>query len=187
MSKGKFDRQLGILPWDAMMLEVRRSAYRVAWIDERIEAIIERQDNARTEILGDGSEVGYAGAEVLHAALDEELRRWLGESRNERAHLARVARECVQAGITQSVVDRVALETHTLAMVLGAALDALQLEDEARDRATDAFRAAIAAAATERREDVLTGRAFEPVRMERYWTQFGSTAYRQVTNGGEDA
>lgn len=131
--------ELDVTPWDALLLEVRRSAARCAWLDERLNAAV-RQDSTliidpdtRDEIL-------------LPAGLRPDLRVLLIESRNERRHMARVAKAAIDAGVAERLVRQIELEGRLVAEAVGAGLDALEL----LVTLTDEQRAAAVHAASER-------------------------------------
>jgi len=105
-------RELDVSPWDALLLAVRRAAGRVAWVDEQL----------REATRADDGDVSGSRA----------VQRWLGESRKERALLARTAKAAVDAGVAERLVRHVELEGQLVARVVGAVLDRLDLDPDAR-------------------------------------------------------
>lgn len=103
-------RELSVSPWDALLLSTRLAAGRVAWVDLQLQEAVARED-------------GEPGPGV---------RRWLDESRRERALLARTAKAAVDAGVAERLVRQVELEGRLVAEVLGRTLDALELTAEQR-------------------------------------------------------
>jgi hypothetical protein len=140
--------ELDISPWDALLLEVRRTCYRVAWVDQRVEAELERERQLEPD-------AGHFHEDVV--MVRTEMKRWMAESRNERRHLARVAKAAIDAGIAAHIVRNAELEARTIAWVLGQSLDVLELDDDARGRAALALRRALEDVSTERRGRVIQG------------------------------
>lgn len=107
-------RELDVSPWEALILAVRRAAGRVAWVDEQLTASTREND-------------GNMDAGVV--------RRWLAESRKERALLARTAKAAIDAGVAERLVRQVELEGQVVAEVLGRVLDRLELDPDQRQLA----------------------------------------------------
>lgn len=107
-------RELDVTPWEALLLGVRLAAGRVAWVDEQL---------ARATRATDGEPD------------NGEVRRWLAESRRERALLGRTAKAAVDAGVAERLVRQVELEGRVIADVLGHVLDRLELTEDQRARA----------------------------------------------------
>lgn len=105
-------RELQVSPWDALLLSTRLAAGRVAWVDQQL---VEATRAADGDVAG-----------------DRAVRRWLDESRRERALLARTAKAAVDAGVAERLVRQVELEGRLVAEVLGRTLDALELTAEQR-------------------------------------------------------
>lgn len=134
--------ELHVHPWDALIAEVRRSAYRAAWIDDRIDTEIDRERRL-IEDLGDG----FEKAEEYERAVNKrsaELREWIEQSRKERAHMATVSASAVRAGLSERYIESVQTEARMIAGVLTQALDAAELSSEQRERANAALRVALA-------------------------------------------
>jgi hypothetical protein len=104
-------RELHVSPWDALLLATRLAAGRVAWVDQQL---------VEATRAADGDAAGST------------VRRWLDESRRERALLARTAKAAVDAGVAERLVRQVELEGRLVAEVLGRTLDALELTAEQR-------------------------------------------------------
>jgi hypothetical protein len=104
-------RELNVSPWDALLMSVRRGAGRVAWVDAQLEEATRANDG-----------------DVNH----RDVTRWLGESRKERALLARTAKAAVDAGVAERFVRQVELEGRVVAEVIGRVLDKLDLAPEQR-------------------------------------------------------
>jgi hypothetical protein len=109
-------RELNVSPWDALLLSTRLAAGRVAWVDLQL-----------TEATATAAADGDVDSAVV--------RRWLKESRAERALLARTAKAAVDAGVAERLVRQVELEGRLVAEVLGRTLDALELSAEQRQTA----------------------------------------------------
>lgn len=107
-------RELQVSPWDALLLAVRLAAGRVAWVDQQLRDATNAAD-------GDPN--------------DRLVARWLGESRKERALMARTAKAAVDAGVAERYVRQVELEGRLVAEVLGRVIDRLELSPDARMRA----------------------------------------------------
>jgi hypothetical protein len=103
-------RELDVSPWEALLRATRLAAGRVAWVDAQLAEATRAED-------------GAPGPAV---------RRWLDESRRERALLARTAKAAVDAGVAERLVRQVELEGRLVAEVLGRTLDALELSAEQR-------------------------------------------------------
>lgn len=160
--------ELSLSPWDSLLLEVRRAAYRVGWIDYEIERLVgvEREVGERLKAgeYGKGEaedgEGGQSGAErkvedrLELAAVRAEIKDWVKESRAERGHLAGVSDKAIRAGLNQRIVSQVQLEQQTITRVLYAGINAAGLSEEQRERALDAMRREIGAVSLERRGGV---------------------------------
>lgn len=144
-----YTREIQISPWDAMLTEVRVSAGRVLWIDQRVQEEIERErkaqqagDDERDSTRGGDTEETRDRWEARHAS--RELREWIKLSREERAHMASVARQAVSAGLSERYIESVQTEARMIAEVLSRALGAAELTPEQHAKARDALRVALA-------------------------------------------
>lgn len=137
-----FAGELNVNPWDAILGEVRRSAYRAAWIDERIDIDVKRERQLM-ETNGEGFEdlVKFEYAVRLRSS---ELREWIEQSRKERAHLTKVAADAVRAGLSERYIDSLRAEARMIAEALTKALDAANLSAQQRASASEALREALA-------------------------------------------
>lgn len=142
--------QVAIAPWDGLTLEVRRSAYRVGWVDREIEFLLERRRVVDEEPDPDTRRDMVAG-------LNAELKWWLQESRFERRHMARVCGDAVRAGLTQHALSALQTERETIGRVLTAAFQALELDEDQRTVAVAAMYAEVEAVMLERRGAVIQG------------------------------
>lgn len=104
-------RELNVSPWDALLLAVRKSAGRVAWVDQQLSDATRAAD-------GDMN--------------DRAVSRWLDESRRERSLMARTAKAAVDAGVAERYVRHVELEGRLVAEVLGRVIERLELSPDAR-------------------------------------------------------
>lgn len=95
-------RELNVSPWEALLKSVRLSAGRVEWIDAQLREATRKND---------GEE---------HAP---EIRMWLKESREERRHMAQVAKAAIDAGVAERLVRNVEMEGKIVAEVIGRTLD----------------------------------------------------------------
>lgn len=134
--------ELNVNPWDAMLSEVRRSAYRAAWIDERVNLDVKRERQLM-ETNGDGFEdlVKFEYAVRIRSG---ELREWIEQSRKERQHLTKVAADAVRAGLSERYIDSLRAEARMIAEALTKALDAASLNPQQRAAASEALREALA-------------------------------------------
>jgi myo-inositol-1-phosphate synthase len=142
LARRPWSGELNVNPWDAILGEVRRSAYRAAWIDERIDLEIRRE---RSLIDSDGVDFDKAtDFEIAVRIRSGELREWIKESRDERKHLTKVAADAVRAGLIERYIDSLRAEAQMIAQALTKALDAAELTPMQRSRASDALREALA-------------------------------------------
>lgn len=140
-SQVPYSGELQISPWDALLTEVRRSAYRVEWIQARVEAEAERErDLARQE--GEWDKVKDYQLATMNQS--RELREWIKLEREERAHGAAVARGAVQAGLSERYIESVQAEARMIADVLKRALEAANLTEDQWAAATAELRVALA-------------------------------------------
>lgn len=130
-----------VSPWESLLTEVRRSAYRASWVDERVEqeAQAERDLEAQAHDWADEEKF-----KRLQLAQSRELREWIKLSREERAHGAQVARAAVSAGLSEKYISSVQQEAKLIAQTLQRALSAANLTDEQWEAATTELRAALA-------------------------------------------
>jgi hypothetical protein len=134
------DGEMDIAPWGAILTEVKRSGYRVAWLDDRI-----AQEAAREQALEaqrhDWEPEKYERARL---AQSRELREWIKLGREERAHGAQVARSAVSAGLSERYIESVQAEARMIAVTLQRALSAADLSPEQWEAATAELRVALA-------------------------------------------
>lgn len=130
--------QLNVSPWDALLLEVRRSAGRCAWLDARLAEDVSRDETRRAaeHVLDDPADVA---ADL--GGLPAGVRSLLRESRNERRHLAVVSKAAIDAGVAERLVRQVELEGQLVAAAIVAGLDVLALDPDQRARALAAAHA----------------------------------------------
>lgn len=127
-------------PWDAMLTEVRRSAYRAEWVEARIEDEI-AAEQALDDQRHDWDPVKF---EQARQAQSRELREWVKLGREERAHGAQVAHRAVSAGLSERYIESVQAEARMIAGVLQRALQAAELTSEQWEAATGELRVALA-------------------------------------------
>lgn len=130
-----------VSPWESLLTEVRRSAYRAGWVDERVE----QEAQAERDLLA--QEHDWADEEKfkrVQIAQSRELREWIKLSREERAHGAQVARAAVSAGLSERYIESVQAEARMIANVLQRALQAAELTSEQWEAATGELRIALA-------------------------------------------
>lgn len=136
-----FSGEANVSPWDFLLAEVRRSAYRSQWVDQRVE--VETQHDR--ELGNRAAEWDDADKyERMRMAQGRELREWIKLSREERAHGAQVARAAVSAGLSERYIESVQAEAQMIANVLQRALQAAQLSPEQWLDATEELRIALA-------------------------------------------
>jgi hypothetical protein len=135
------DGEVNVSPWESILTEVRRSAYRAAWVDERVEqeAQAERDLQAQAHDWDDTEKF-----KRVQLAQSRELREWVRLSREERAHGAQVARAAVSAGLSEKYISSVQAEGMMIARTLQRALQAAELTDEQWAAATTELRVALA-------------------------------------------
>jgi hypothetical protein len=136
-----YDGELNMSPWESILTEVRRSGYRSAWIDERIEreAQAERDLEAQAKAWDDSEKY-----ERTRLAQSRELREWIKLGRDERSHGAQVASSAVRAGLSERYIESVQAEARNIASVLQRALQAAELSDEQWLAATAELRVGLA-------------------------------------------
>lgn len=142
-------------PWAALLAEVRRSAERVEWVEARVRSEQERELEYEARIAlavsagaaVEGRELSDAevlGLEAERRRAADEVRRWMGESRDERRHLGVVSVNAIRSGLAERYVQSVREEGAMIARALARALDAAGLTDDQRARAFDALRSGMA-------------------------------------------
>lgn len=133
--------EIAVSPWDSLLTEVRRSAYRASWVDERVE----REAQAERDLAAQAHDWDDAEKfKRVQLAQSRELREWVRLSREERAHGAQVARAAVSAGLSERYIESVQAEAKMIAGVLQRALQAAELTDEQWMAATGELRVALA-------------------------------------------
>lgn len=136
-----YQGELDTTPWEGILTEVRRSGYRAAWIDERVE----QEAQAERELMAQADEWDDAEKfKRVQLAQSRELREWVRLSREERSHGAQVARAAVSAGLSERYIESVQAEAKMIAGVLQRALQAAELTDEQWLAATAELRVALA-------------------------------------------
>jgi myo-inositol-1-phosphate synthase len=133
--------ELNVNPWDAMLGEVRRSAYRAAWIDERVNLDVKRERQLMETNGADFEDL--VKFEYAVRIRSSELREWIEQSRKERAHLTKVAADAVRAGLSERYIDSLRAEARMIAEALTKALDAANLTPQQRADASEALREAL--------------------------------------------
>lgn len=108
--------EISTSPWDALLAEVRRSAYRTMWLDQRLDDEVQRENELRDE-----SELDHQREQAA------EVRKWLAESRRERMHMARVSKAAVDAGLAERYVQSIEIEAKLIARVLENSIGVLDL------------------------------------------------------------
>lgn len=139
---GPWNGELNVNPWDAMLGEVRRSAYRAAWLDERVNLDAKRERQLM-ETNGEGFD-DLVKFEYAVRVRSSELREWIEQSRKERAHLTKVSADAVRAGLSERYIDSLRAEARMIAEALTKALDAASLTPRQRADASEALREALA-------------------------------------------
>lgn len=130
-------------PWAALLAEVRRSAERVAWVDERVKTEQARELEYEAALgLAESAGAAVEGREANIVALEherrlaaEEVRRWMRESRDERKHLGVVSVNAIRSGLAERYVQSVREESQLVVRAMARALDAAGLTDDQRRRA----------------------------------------------------
>lgn len=135
-----YSGELQISPWDSMLQEVRRSAYRVEWIQARVQA----EADEETKLIAQEHDWDAAKFAIARNAQSRELREWIKLEREERAHGAAVARGAVSAGLSERYIESVQAEARMIANVLQRALQAADLSAEQWHAATEELRVALA-------------------------------------------
>jgi len=119
---GRLDLSRKVDPVTALLEEIYRTAGVVAWLDEKVRAL-----NDKEMVWGKTEEVHkssgeHPGTDTKYAA---ERNVWVQFWQDERAHLVRVCREAITAGIEERMVRLAEQEGALVADVLRRALDAL--------------------------------------------------------------
>lgn len=136
-----YQGELNISPWDGLITEVKRSGYRAAWIDDRVEQEAQAERDLLAQAHDWDDEEKFKRVQL---AQSRELREWIKLSREERAHGAQVARAAVSAGLSERYIESVQAEAKMIASVLQRALQAAELTAEQWDAATGELRIALA-------------------------------------------
>lgn len=136
-----YQGELQVSPWESLLTEVRRSAYRASWVDERVEAEAQAERDLEAQQLDFGDMEKF---KRLQLAQSREVREWIKLSREERAHGAQVARAAVSAGLSERYIESVQAEAKMIANVLQRALQAAELSPEQWEAATGELRLALA-------------------------------------------
>ncbi len=140
MAQVPYQGEHQVSPWDSLLTEVRRSAYKAEWIGTRVEAEAERErDLAAQEHDWEPREF-----QIAKNAQGRELREWIKLEREERAHGAAVARGAVSAGLSERYIESIQAEARMIASVLQRALSAANLSAEQWEAATEELRVALA-------------------------------------------
>jgi hypothetical protein len=134
------DGEVDVAPWDAILSEVRRSGYRILWLEDRIGKEIQRE----AELEAQEHDWEPEKFEIARSRAGRELREWVRLGREERAHGAQVARAAVSAGLSERYIESVQAEARMIAAVLQRALQAAELTDEQWAAATVELRTALA-------------------------------------------
>lgn len=138
-------------PWAALLAEVRRSAERVEWVEERVRREQERELEYEAAVgLAEAAGAAAEGRQENILALERErrdaaaeVRRWMQEARDERKHLGIVSVNAIRSGLAERYVQSVREEGVMIARVMARALDAAGLSDEQRSRAFTELRAGL--------------------------------------------
>jgi hypothetical protein len=133
--------EIGITPWEALLAEVRRAAYRTTWLDQRVDDEVSRENQLAHESEED-QRLGQAA----------EVRKWLAESRKERMHMTRVAKMAVDAGLAERYVQSIEVEARLIAKVIERSVGVLDLTYEQKQRVALELRDALADVSTELHE-----------------------------------
>jgi len=136
-----YQGELDVSPWDGILTEVRRSGWRAAWLDERVEQEAQAERDLAAQADNFPDEEKY---KRLQLAQSRELREWVRLSREERSHGAQVARAAVSAGLSERYIESVQAEARNIASVLQRALQAAELSDEQWLAATAELRVGLA-------------------------------------------
>lgn len=144
--------ELDVSPWQALLHEVRRAAYRAAWLDQQLDAEAQRH----TELVHETEQADrWASA--------AEVRRWTEESRRERTHLARVTKTAIDAGLAERYVQSIEADARLITRIVGRAIGVLDLTPEQQLDVSAALREALREASTElNTRHAIEGRATEP-------------------------
>jgi len=135
-----YSGEVDVSPWDATLQEVRRSAYRVEWIQARVE---QEAENERALLAQEHDWTNEKDFSYARNAQSRELREWIKLEREERSHGAAVARAAIQAGLSERYIESVQAEARMIADVLRRALTAADLTPEQWEAATSELRVAL--------------------------------------------
>lgn len=134
-----YSGEVQVSPWDATLQEVRRSAYRVEWIQARVQ----QEADEEAKLLAQEHDWEASKFAIARTAQSRELREWIRLEREERAHGAAVARGAVAAGLSERYIESVQAEARMIADVLRRALNAAELSPEQWEAATAELRVAL--------------------------------------------
>jgi hypothetical protein len=140
-SQVPYKGEIQVSPWDATLQEVRRSAYRVEWIQARVEAQVKMEEDLHAQEHDWSNPKDFEYAALAHS---RELREWIKLEREERSHGAQVARAAISAGLSERYIESVQAEARMIADVLRRALGAANLTADQWEAATAELRVALA-------------------------------------------
>jgi hypothetical protein len=139
-------------PHTALLEELHRTAGHVAWLGDLV-ASLHHDDDPEPTVLGEGGDRDPTEPHVSRSGLKQYTRTekftveqesvWLRMYRDERAHLARVAKDCIAAGIAERQVQVIEAQGRVLADAFRAFATALGL-DPGEDRVRTAMRSSLA-------------------------------------------
>ncbi len=129
--------ELNVSPWEALLLEVRRSAARCAWLDAHVADVAERFEQVRE--LANATDM--PDDSIPRYGLPGTVYDLLVESRKERHHLAVVSKAAIDAGVAERLLRNITAETNLVFAALVAGLGQLDLAPADRERALAAARA----------------------------------------------
>lgn len=170
--------RMDITPWDVILDQVQRAAFRSAWVDSVCDTIINEM-NEQADLMDDPEADGSAMARIEYKNLRTELKEWLKESRDERKHLTATAKQAIDLDIQKYLVMKVEMNGRLIAKVLGDAMDSAQLDSETRRRMVSGLRNALEGVSGD-------GGSGQPRGLEESFNAFGKVMVDVIRSDGSD-
>lgn len=139
-----FAEQLDVDPWEALLMAVRISAGKVAYIESvlstaRSDAELEGRPDGQLP-AGEGLRSPDTGAALPDESGFRDLSWWVTKGEWWHGQMARCAKMAVDAGIQAYLAERVEGDALAVARVLERVVGELELSDEQEDRVRSAMR-----------------------------------------------
>lgn len=149
IDSARFNGELPVSPWEALLIAVRQNAYRSAWVGQRINEELARE---REFLESDYAQALSPGElEEERQRLGSHIRKWLDQARNEQAQMRTVAKQAIDAGLAERYVQSLQVEAKMIAELLDRTLQAAELTPEQEAKAKAVLREGLQEAAVEMR------------------------------------